>query len=352
MAGNHIRIFLSSPSDVEVERERLAELVVEINDVLAYLAPEHGLKLELIRYEIDAYPEYGRPQEVVNRQLPSDFEIFIGVMWRRCGTPTASQKSGTIEEYISAVERRKLTGKPVIMFYFCDKAVPFPTLEEIDQLKSVVEFKTEMQSNGLTQVYPSSDAFREYVRGDLLRAVRDLLEANRGPKLEALANTDAVTPVTPTEERTMRALCLEYDEVRQNMRAGGARTAMMSDIFSRMRSHAASVRASFDILKVGQSAGERLAAVAILQMFPMKQHLDWLAERLNPELEKPFFGLQAAHALLAAARSLPLSDCPALRQAVPKALKLARLNTHDPPRIIALESAVRILDEKCPCMNE
>lgn len=78
MPGNHIRIFLSSPNDVAAEREKMADLVAEINDVLTYLAPERGLKLELLRYEIDAYPDYGAPQAVVDRLLPDDFDIFIG----------------------------------------------------------------------------------------------------------------------------------------------------------------------------------------------------------------------------------------------------------------------------------
>jgi hypothetical protein len=43
----------------------MAELVAEINDVLAYLVPEKSLKLELIRYEVDTHPDYGAPQEVI-----------------------------------------------------------------------------------------------------------------------------------------------------------------------------------------------------------------------------------------------------------------------------------------------
>ena len=70
MTGSLIKIFLSSPNDVPEERLRMAQLAAEINDVLAYLVPERGLKLELLRYEDDAYPDYGRPQDVVNRLGP------------------------------------------------------------------------------------------------------------------------------------------------------------------------------------------------------------------------------------------------------------------------------------------
>ena len=90
-----------------------------------------------------------------------------------------------------------------------------------------------------------------------------------------------------------------------------------------------------------------MTAVAILQMFPNSSELGWLAERLDPEKERPFFGYQAALALLQAVRSLPTSDCENLRNAITSALKLANLNPNDPPRILALEEARSVLEIKC-----
>src|SRR5262249_23208426 len=283
------------------------------NDVLAYLAPERGLKLELLRYEVDAYPDYGAPQEVVNRLIAQDFDVFVGIMWKRCGTPTAGQDSGTVEEYRRAVERWKKTGKPVIMFYFCDAPVPFPSHEDVEQLERAVRFREELQSKGLTQFYPSREKFREYVRGDLLRAVRDLTSTARAPVAESVGS-EQIPPASPAEQVAMRELCEEYDSARGEKRSA-ARTRKMTEIFARMRSLAASVRASFPEFKLGASAGERLAAVAILQMFPSSTELSWLAERLDPNQERPFLGYQAAKALLQAGRSLPTSDCKDLMNA-------------------------------------
>ena len=44
-----LKIFVASPSDVTEEREALARLTRDINDVLAFLAPESRLTLELLR---------------------------------------------------------------------------------------------------------------------------------------------------------------------------------------------------------------------------------------------------------------------------------------------------------------
>jgi hypothetical protein len=344
MAGNLIKIFLSSPGDVPEERLRMAELTAEINDVLAYIVPERRLKLELLRYEVDAYPDYGAPQDVVNRLIPDDFDIFVGIMWKRCGTPTGDANSGTIEEYQRAVERRKSTGKPVIMFYLCNAPVAFPSSQDVEQLKKVV--REELQSKGLTQSYPSPEQFRAYVRGDLLKAIRDLTSTVHALAAE-VPTQPQIAPTTPAEKAAMRELCEEYDTARRDMPGGQARTSKMTEIFAKMRSLAASTRSSYPEFKAGPSAGVRLAAVAILQMFSNTSELDWLAQRLDPEQEKPFVGYQAAQALLQAARSLPASDCPNIIRAVTSALELANRNPDDPPRILVLKEAQDYLNRKC-----
>src|SRR5215468_11607218 len=99
-----LRVFIASPSDVIEERDALARLVRDINDVLAFLAPEKHLTLELVRYETHTFPDLGQPQEVINRQIPVDYDTFVGVMWSRSGTPTATEASGTIEEFRRAYE--------------------------------------------------------------------------------------------------------------------------------------------------------------------------------------------------------------------------------------------------------
>lgn len=72
------------------EQDAVVALAEEINDVIAFLAPELDVRLEILRYQDDVYPDFGRPQEVVDRLIPQDFDIHLGIMWMRCGTPTTS----------------------------------------------------------------------------------------------------------------------------------------------------------------------------------------------------------------------------------------------------------------------
>ncbi|UVK55370.1 hypothetical protein DBIPINDM_001878 [Mesorhizobium sp. AR02] len=161
MAQTAIRIFLSTPSDVDEERRSLAALISEINDVVTFLAPERNVRLELIHYETHAYPDMGgRPQQIIDRLIPIDYDIHLGVMWKRCGTPTQTADSGTIHEFDRALEHREKTGRPTIMFYFGMDEITMPTTaDEIEQLSKVVKFRERLQNIGLTAITLSGPTF-------------------------------------------------------------------------------------------------------------------------------------------------------------------------------------------------
>ena len=62
------------------------------------------------------------------------------------------------------------------MFYFCDEHIPIPEADDdLEQLRQVIKFRKELDSQGLTSSYPAHAQFAENVRGGLLRAIRDIL---------------------------------------------------------------------------------------------------------------------------------------------------------------------------------
>ena len=345
--GHHvIKIFMSSPSDVRVERNTVSNLVEEINDMLEYLGPrDKSLKLQLLRYETDTYPDYGQPQEVVNRQMPDDYHIFVGVMWARCGTATQNAESGTIEEFEQARKRREQSMLPKLMFYFCDQPILIPDLEGVRQLEKVVRFREELASQGLTARYATHEDFREVVRGHLLHAIHDIIYNEEC--LKQLGELSADAAVSKSDRRLILDLSAEYDNIRREMSGGGERTQRMSVIVSKMTVRAASVRSILPELQGSTRAGERLAAIAILQMFPKTEALTWLAERLDPDQEELFVGYQASVALLHAVRSLPVDACLALDEAINTATNLAQRYADDKPRLDVLKTAQEELGRKC-----
>lgn len=222
------------------------------------------------------------------------------------------------------------------MFYFCEQLIPIPDAAELDQLKEVVKFRDELAKIGFTWTYPSRAEFAEHVRGGLLRAIRDILqEESRTPETAAATERPAIVDSAVRAE--VLSLAAEYEDIRRKEQAGGARTRHMTAVFSRMKTKAAGVRGLVAEFQKSPESGIRLAAIAILQMFPDARHLNWLAERLdNPEVEKPFVGYQAALALLEAVRALPTTECAQLKCALDGAKTLAQKLPTDPDRLQVL----------------
>jgi hypothetical protein len=174
-----IRVFVASPSDVKEEREHLSKAVEELNRVIGQ---EKNIILELVRWETNVAPDMGRAQAIINRQV-GPYDIFIGIMWKRFGTPTGTADSGTQEEFDTAFECWKKTRSPRIMFYFNQAPYTLRTSEEADQVRRVLEFRSQLQKQGLIWEYSGPDEFERSVREHLSAAIRELLVHQRGKTL-------------------------------------------------------------------------------------------------------------------------------------------------------------------------
>lgn len=164
-----IRIFVASPGEVQSERDQLAKVVEELNLTISAIAPEKHIVLELVRWETHVHPGLGRDaQAVVNQQI-GDYDIFVGILWKRMGTPTSIARSGTEEEFRRAYETWQKNKTLPVLFYFCQQLFPPPrTKEEIEQLGKVVDFRAELSNKGLVADYANHDEFADVIRPHLL----------------------------------------------------------------------------------------------------------------------------------------------------------------------------------------
>ena len=172
-----IRIFVASPADVAAERDAVANVVNELNTIIAALVPEASTILEVVRWETHAFPAFGRPQAVINDQL-HEYDIFLGIMWKRFGTPTGAAGSGTEEELRIALRHWEEHHRPHIMFYFSAAPSPPPaTASEVEQLARVVAFRTELAQRGLVWQYSDGLRFADVIRPHLAAAVGQMIRA-------------------------------------------------------------------------------------------------------------------------------------------------------------------------------
>ena len=167
------RIFVASPSDVTPERECLDGVISEVNQLNG---KSKGIRFELIRWETHTYPDIGTDsQEVINKQIGKDYDIFLGIMWSRAGTATLRSQSGTIEEFENAYKIHCSNPDKInIMFYFKDTPIK---LTEIDpnQLNLIKNFRTKLKENGvLFRSFESIEEFKKLVRMNLSLLIDDL----------------------------------------------------------------------------------------------------------------------------------------------------------------------------------
>jgi len=118
-------------------------------------------------------------------------------------------------------------------------------------------------------------------------------------------------------EQQINSLAQEYETVRASMPPSDERTRRMEICVTKMRTLAIAAQRLLPQLMSSSSPGQRLAAMAILQIRPDPAYIDWLADRLGQE--KPFVGYHAAVALLTAARTLDTRHRSHLADAIRKA---------------------------------
>ena len=188
-------VFVASPSDMKEEREKLEEIIAELNTTWSR---QFAIRLDLVRWETHAFPGIGTdPQDVINNEMPDDTEIFIGLMWGKYGTPTSRAGSGTEEEFEAALARhRKHPASIRIMFYFKDAPLP-PSQIDTDQLARVQNFKSSLGTKGtLYWSFTVLDEFERLIRMHLGRQIQHFHKHQDGstPRKEAQAagvNTDS-----------------------------------------------------------------------------------------------------------------------------------------------------------------
>ena len=152
-----IRAFISSPEDVRNERELIENLIRELNTVWI---KEHGIYIDLVKWESLPYSSgIGMDQTTelaIDQLTDDDYDLFIGLLWRRFGARVPRVGAGTADEFEQAYERSYYSERPA-MFYF--KRAPIPP--ELMNSKEVAEVRRFRDRLGKPRV---SQALRKFLQ--------------------------------------------------------------------------------------------------------------------------------------------------------------------------------------------
>ena len=159
------KCFIASPGDTMEERNACEEVFEDINSGLGKIL---GIRLSSLRWEKDIYPgvgEYG--QQVINKQINDNYDLFIGIMKTRFGTPTPQAESGTEEEFDIAYERWENGEIDNIFFFFGNPIMPINEIDPI-QYQKVLGFKKRIGEQGVLYLeYTNNEDFKKQLAKSL-----------------------------------------------------------------------------------------------------------------------------------------------------------------------------------------
>ena len=189
-----LNMFVACPEDVAAECQAVTRVVARLNRP-GGPAETAGFLLRALRWE-DLAPEMGRPEQVLLDRLPvEEWDLFLGILWSRFGTPTGGVdpetglafNSGTEEEFERARSSEMQTGKPRILFYRCTRPVWIDTTDttRVKQLKTQLEhlevfferWKIDGRNPGLYRTYGEVDEFERMLEAHLEQVLGSMGES-------------------------------------------------------------------------------------------------------------------------------------------------------------------------------
>lgn len=173
MAESQVRIFVSSPSDLEHERALVKDIVDQLaQEYLPYF------KLEAVLWEQEALTAAQSFQAGLLR--PSACELVLVMLWTRLGTPLADDPyggmTGTEWEFVDAVESSATSGQPEVLVY--KKTTPrLIDITDVLATQEAVADRERLDAFFRTHFFNEDGSFRRAFRQfDSDRVLRELVE--------------------------------------------------------------------------------------------------------------------------------------------------------------------------------
>ena len=186
---NHISVFVASTNDLAEHRQCVSEATDQVEKLLRRTQDAEDLVLDTYRWEVDAVPTPGHPQDVINPGL-DEADIVVLLAWKRIG-------EGTMEEYDRALERWAATDRPHIMVYFCQTPF-FPKLEaEQEAFQNLWSFQRRVEKEVLAARYDGPSDLRQKLLNHLQKVILEILKGKTRTNEERLFRVLAHNIKTP-----------------------------------------------------------------------------------------------------------------------------------------------------------
>ena len=198
-----LTLFASTTSEGAAEISALRTVIDGLN---RQLESAHAITLRMVSWPDDVRPGVNTdPQSEINRQI-ARYDIYLGILGTRFGTPTPRNMSGTQEEFEAALSRFNSDTTSVrLLFYFKKSLVGIdPYQLDVGELQKVQRFRGDLEARGvLYRDFENTDGFIDLVKTHLFDLIAEEWHAEAGKWTSVDTPTQ---PPTPMQERPQAEL--------------------------------------------------------------------------------------------------------------------------------------------------
>lgn len=191
-----LTILVSCPFDMVEDRDKLRAYVQQYNS--DYAQRQH-FQFSVVDFS-DIASQFGGPaQDIINQQF-GNYDVYIGIMGARFGTPTREYKSGTEEEFSLAYKKHQAGEGTYVSFLFkkVTKALSDSSKADRDQYNAVCDFRDSISGDGVYKSY-TSDADLQKELGLILDNVIEFYNAKSDTERLAVVSVQNQKPLIKAE---------------------------------------------------------------------------------------------------------------------------------------------------------
>ncbi len=191
-----LTVFISGTDETDAEKAALRRVVDDLN---RQLERTHSITLRVIGWPDDIRPGVNTdPQAEISRQSGSHFDIYVGLLGTRFGTPTPRAGSGTEDEFNSALARFKANSQSVRVLFYFKRAVEDPFGMDIDQLQRVRWFRSGLSPRGVVyRDFRDTAEFAALVKEHVYNLIVDEWQGPTWSTVGPLVDPDGSSRETP-----------------------------------------------------------------------------------------------------------------------------------------------------------
>lgn len=240
--------------------------------------------MELVKWETHSAPGASETdvQDIIDKDIRDEYDLFIGILWKRFGHPTKKFDSGTEQEFNNAYSKYQASPNSVQILFYFKTSTPL-SLTDIDpkELEKIWNFKNNLgEKNVLYWEFNKADDLQKFLRIHIPMRLDNLRESITKGKKVIINDGNSISKEVMVEEELG---LIDYQEIFEEAFEDSNRA--ISRITSATEDVGIQVREKTDELESLQSKNQQIGKKAIrVYCRRVAAVMNDFASRIEPEI--------------------------------------------------------------------